>query len=533
MALIAALTFEATAHAAGTGDTAGKADKLDAALGALRSQIAELQAEVKTLKAEQRASQSRPNTHGEAAATAAAPAASTMATASANAAPAAAQPTPLASETTTLANDDVRQMREQINNLSLKTDALEDAATHGPIAGLSVTGYIDPVYLYNRARGAGSFQFLNHNAGVYDYYESTIGDVYLDIKKTFGVGPLAPAAELVIEPNRGAGNGLTNERGGVGNNIVTQADATVPLNSLTTLVAGLVPSPIGYEFQPSNQMVTLTHNLLFDFSEPGSILGVGVKGNNATMTRFWQVFVANEQLHTAGTVASGPNNTSHSNWLPSLVVRYDSVPSTALDIGVAGMVGRSTLLSPCTSGYGYQCNSSSPFGMMRYIETDLTYTRDKLQLNAQLDYGEQQKGAWNGGTARWYGLSLQGHRKWTSAWLGHMGATLRFDYLDNSANGGGAPNIAYGLSGSVPSVNPTSGFGLDPACWRASTTNGTECKGARRYDLTADLLFYPTDQITVKLEYRHDQANHPVFLMKDGSYSRSNDLLAAQFLYSF
>jgi hypothetical protein len=429
---------------------------------------------------------------------------------------------------------DLAPMQEQINNISLKTDALEDAATTGPLAGLSITGYIDPLYMYNRAQRSGGFQFLNHDPGVYDYYESQIGDVYLDIKKTFGVGPTAPSAEIVIQPNRGVGSTLSSGTGVVGNNILTQADVTVPLSPTTMVVAGLLPSPIGYEPLPSNMMLTLTHNLLYDFSEPAGMVGIGIKGANSIFTHLWQIYIANEQLRTAGVTVEGPNNTASSNWTPTLSGRFDDLLSTALDIGIAGSIGRQTLFSPCPpGGYGYQCTGSSPFGMARYVETDLTYTRDKLQLNAQLDYGEQQKGAWNGGTARWYGLSLQGHRKWTSTLLGHMGATLRFDYLNDTANGGGASNILYGLNGGNPSVNSSSGFGIDPACFAASAQNGTNCKGASHYDITADLMFFPTAQITAKLEYRHDQANHPVFLESDGSYSRSNDILAAQFIYSF
>ena len=58
-------------------------------------------------------------------------------------------------------------------------------------------------------------------------------------------------------------------------------------------------------------------------------------------------------------------------------------------------------------------------------------------------------------------------------------------------------------------------------------------KGAVRQDVALDLLFYPTQQITVKVEYRHDWANNKVFLRNDGSYGKSNDLLATQFIYSF
>ncbi|MFM0500839.1 DUF3138 family protein [Paraburkholderia caffeinilytica] len=434
-----------------------------------------------------------------------------------------------------LSNDEVQQMREQVSNMSLKVDWLEDAATTGPLAGLSITGYIDPVYLYNRAQRSSSFMFLNHDPGVYDYYNSTIGDIYLDIKKTFGVGPLAPAAEIVIQPNRGFGSQLSNEHGVIGGNIVTQAEVTVPFSVTKTFEVGLMTSLAGYEVQPSNQMLALTHGLLYDFSEPGNMVGVGLKGSDATATRFWQVMLGNEQLRTSGAIVNAANNTTKSNWTPTLTARFDNATSTALDVGVSGTIGKQTLFSPCAAagGYGYQCNASSPFGMYRYVETDLTYTKDKLQLNAQLDYGELQKGAWNGGTARWYGLSLLGHQKWTSAWFGHMGATLRAEYLNNTANGGGGSNILYGLAGGNPAVNGTSGFGVDPGCLQQSSSNGSECKGAAHYDITADLLFYPTAQIIVKLEYRHDAANHPVFLTSNGSYSRNNDTAALQFVYTF
>ncbi|WP_049096572.1 DUF3138 family protein, partial [Burkholderia cepacia] len=357
----------------------------------------------------------------------------------------------------------------------------------------------------------------------------------LDIKKTFGVGPMAPSAEVVIQPNRGFGNVFSNSHGGVGNNIVTQAVVTVPLSTTRTFEIGMMPSLAGYEVQPSTQMLTLTHGLLYDFSEPGNLIGVGLKGSNAAMTRFWQVVIGNEVLRTAGAIANAANNTTKTNWTPTITARFDNATSTAFDFGISGMLGRQSLFSPCATagGYGYQCNGSSPTGLYKYVEADVTYTHDKTQVNAQVDYGELQKGAWNGGTARWYGMSLLGHTKWTQAWVGRMGATLRFDYLNNTSNGGGGTNIQYGLAGGNPSVNGSSGFGIDPACFQGSSTNGTECKGAQRYAITADLLFYPTQQITVKLEYRHDAANHPVFLKSNGTYARSNDLAGMQFIYSF
>lgn len=522
MTALCLLAFEAASAMAHTAPQATDASRMKA----LQAQVTALQQQVNELRASMLAAQpagAAPTAHA---------ASGGVKIGSISTAAAAA---PAADAAPAFTNDDLQQMREQIANASLKVDSLQEAATTGPLAGLSITGYVDPVYLFNRAQRTSGFQFLNHDPGAYDYYNSTIGDVYLDIKKTFGVGPMAPSAEIVIQPNRGFGNVFGNSHGGVGNNIVTQAQVNVPLTTTRTFEIGMMPSLAGYEVQPSNQMLTLTHGLLYDFSEPGNLIGIGLKGSNAAMTRFWQVVIGNEVLRTAGAIANAANNTTKTNWTPTITARFDNATSTAFDFGISGMLGRQSLFSPCAvaGGYGYQCNGASPTGFYKYVEADMTYTHDKTQVNAQVDYGELQKDAWNGGTARWYGMSLLGHTKWTTSWVGRMGATLRFDYLNNTSNGGGGTNIQYGLAGGNPSVNGTSGFGIDPACFQGSATNGTECKGARRYAITADLLFYPTQQITVKVEYRHDAANHPVFLKSNGTYARSNDLAGMQFIYSF
>ncbi|MFL9870003.1 DUF3138 family protein, partial [Paraburkholderia fungorum] len=192
-----------------------------------------------------------------------------------------------------LTNDQVDSMKQQLANQQLKVDSLVDAQNTGPIAGLSVTGYIDPTFMYNRAASSGSFLFANHESS-YNYFNSTFGDLYLDIKKTFGVGPMAPSAEITLMPNRG--NGITllqNEHGNIGNNILNTAVVTVPVTATTTFVAGLMPSFGGYEVQQSNQMLTLTHNLLYDFSDPGSYIGVGVNYTGDSSNWAWKFMLGN------------------------------------------------------------------------------------------------------------------------------------------------------------------------------------------------------------------------------------------------
>ncbi|WP_175919899.1 DUF3138 family protein [Burkholderia pyrrocinia] len=440
-----------------------------------------------------------------------------------------------------LTNDDVTEIRQQVANQQLKVDSLTDAARTGPIAGLSVTGYLDPTYLYNRGAGTSSFQFANHE-NAYTYYNSTFGDVFLDIKKTFGVGPTAPSAEITLMPNRGAGLSMMTGSGASGLDIVNTAVVTVPLSGTTAFVGGLVLGFGGYEYQQSSQMLTLTHNLLYDFSDPGSSIGAGINYQSADGHWAWKFFVGNEQFRSAGAVTQTGVNAlgdpiTTSNKVPTFTARVDYLRGSALDIGGSINIGRQTLpsaIDPATGNvrYGVGGNAPSAYGAFFFGEVDATYTLADAQYNAEIDYGQQQHGAFNGGLAQWFGLSLLAHRKFNVPVVGRMGATLRYDLLVNRKNGGGGSSI--GLNGN--GMDPNNGFGIDADCLAMSKANGGvgfECKGATRQAAAFDLLFYPTQQVTVKVEYRHDWASNKVFLRHDGSYAKSNDLLATQLIYAF
>ncbi|HLX01125.1 MAG TPA: DUF3138 family protein [Trinickia sp.] len=507
------------------------ADSTSAEIKALQSELKALQKEVKALKAEVA---SKPAVAGTSGTVALAPAAT-----AAPAAPVDVSSPDYGKATATLTNDDLASMKQQIANQQLKVDSLTDAANTGPIAGLSITGYIDPTYVYNRAASSSSFLFANHESN-YNYFNSTFGDLYLDIKKTFGVGPMAPSAEITLMPNRG--NGITllqNEHGSTGLDILNTAVVNVPLSGTTTFVAGLIPSFGGYEVQQSNQMQTLTHNLLYDFSDPGSYVGVGLNYTGDGSNWAWKFFLGNEQYRTYGSVTQSGTNAfgdpiTSSNKIPTFTARTDYTWSSALDIGGSFNIGRQTLSTVTDSngntiGYGPAGLSSTAYGTYFFGEADLTYTLADVIYNAEVDYGQQQHAAFNGGEAQWYGLSLLAHRKFNMPMLGRMGATLRYDYLVDSKNGGGGGGIALNGQGR----DPYNGFGVSTDCIQNSTDGGIECKGANRQDVALDLLFYPTQQITVKVEYRHDWANNAVFLRNDGSYAKSNDLLATQFIYSF
>ncbi|CAB3785081.1 DUF3138 family protein [Pararobbsia alpina] len=501
------------------------ADSTSSEIKELKAQLAVLQKKVDALE------------HAQAAAPVTAPAATAAVT---------AQPgTPeYDNAPANLTNAQVDQMKEQVANQQLKVDTLNDAAQTGPLAGLSVTGYLDPTYIYNRAQSSSSFLFANHDSA-YQYYNSTFGDLYLDIKKTFGVGPMAPSAEITLMPNRGNGiTLLTNEHGDIGNNILNTAVINVPVTAEWTAVFGLIPSFGGYEVQQSNLMNTLTHNLLYDFSDPGSYIGAGANYTKGDWA--WKFFVGNEQYRTYGSITqTGVNQfgdpITTSNKIPTLTGRVDYTANSRLDIGGSFNIGRQTLgATPATDDagnpipvfYGPGGLGTSSAGTFVFGEVDMTYTTADWLLNAELDYGQQEHAAFNGGQAQWYGLSLQAHKGFTVPTLGRMGWTARYDYLGDHKNGGGGGGIALdGLGG-----DPYNGFGISRECLANSVANGgngSDCSGANRQDVAFDLLFYPTNQITVKMEYRHDWASQNVFLRADGSYSKSNDLLGTQLIYSF
>lgn len=436
--------------------------------------------------------------------------------------------------------DESEEIKQRLNKQELMLQSLTDAASTGPIAGLSVTGYLDPVYLYNANAKDSGFRFLDHSNN-YSYYNSSIGDVYLDIKKIFGTGPTAPFAEIQIMPNRGAGNVTLD--GGSGGGLFNAAQVTLPLSSTQQIIAGLMPSVSGYESQQSNILPTLSHNLLYDFSVPGYFVGLGYTGSTDSGDYTWKVLLGNEQNRTHPHLAENADGGAQSNRTPTLTWRIDKVKGL-WDWGWSAALGRQSVYtgnaqSSCPAGrYGLNCLSDKPFTPYMFTELDAAYVAADFTFNAELDFGRQKSAAWNGGDASWWGASLLAVRKWSFAPLGLLGSALRWDYLDTGRNGGGAGTTYTGgtaLSGMQASAGTdgVNGFGIAPACLAASNNGGLDCRGARRQDVALDFMLYPTSQLTVKFEYRHDWADQAVFQRSDGSWSKSNNLIGSSLIYTF
>lgn len=499
--LLAGLTVSGAALAA------PKQSELDE----LKAELQQLQAEVKQLKAQQTTTQAQVQQQQ------------------------AAVPAAAASTTPAMTQDDVDGMKQSIASLQLKTDSIDKTVNEGGIAGLSVTGYLDPVYVYNFGQKSGGFQFVNHN-GTYNYDGSTFGDVYLDIKKTFGAGALAPSAEISIMPNRGNGATLlaTDDGSNSFMNIINTAVINMPIDMSTTFVAGLMSSFGGYEYQLSTLMPTLTHNLLYDFSDPGSYVGAGI--NYSTGNWAWKFMLANEQYRTKGATTQVDTNATtgqakfETNNTPTFTTRLDYTWSSSIDLGWSGNIGRQSLAtaSTCASGFGYQCGSNDPYSNYYFTEADLTYTWADTTINAEVDLGKQQNAAFNGGNAQWWGVSVLGLQKW-HAESGQFGTAARIDYMNDQKNGGGGGGVVLSDSG----IDGHNGFGISQNCLANSTSAGADCKGANRADIALDFIWYVTDQATLKIEYRHDWSSEDTFIKSDGTYAKSNDMLGTQFIYAF
>lgn len=442
-----------------------------------------------------------------------------------------------------LSQSELDGMKQRIARHEMKLGRLYQDAFESPGSGLEVTGYIDPAYVINRNQRTASFLFLN-GGDAYTYDNSQNGDVFLRIQKTFGEGLQAPKMDLQIVPHRGNGVFSTRADGTVVPSIVHQALATLPFSDTNAVLAGYSAGYAGYEYFESTQTHTISHNLLFDFSGPGNMVGAGLSYTATNYLWAAKAFLGNEEYYTTGSRGG-----SAGNRMPSLMLRVDYTPNTAYYIGGSAYLGRNTLYAAydvdgyqaCpdgNAGYGYQCASPRAYTTKFHGEVDIGYYTADSQYNAQVDYGFVENGAWNGGQAVWWGLSGLAHQKWTLPTLGRVGATIRADYMNNSRNGGGGSGLYLG-SADTPGTDPMNGFGIDQNCFYndvdadGNSQNGRHCKGANRYALTLAVLAYPSDRWTLKAEYRRDWGSQPVFWTHDYQFRRHNDVFSLQSVYAF
>jgi len=392
----------------------------------------------------------------------------------------------------------------EVARIAVKTEALEDSRDAAGLKGLKVSGYVDPVYLYNFNQKRAGFQFLVPiGTQPYATYASYFATAALDLQKEMESGV---RWRLTLIPARSTGEVM----GGAG--IVHEASVSIPLTSATTrLIAGQLPDWSGYEYLPPTQNKLITHNLLFDLTLPVAYTGAGLE-----LTRGrWVIKAVIANLNTP--------MRSLGEYVPMLMYRGDYTGGEYWGFGFAGVHGKKTNLRAAdatnpvtTEPYSTRDTWADLF------EIDGWYTRGDLTLNAHLGAGHQKDAAitadpvtGNLREALWAGASVLAAYKFTPRFEG----IVRADYIYNRKNGGGL--LDYVTADAFNGIGPDPDPAADPE------------KGTDRYAVTAGIGYAMNANTTFKLEYRFDGTTLPVFVKDNGFYAKSNHQVATSVVVSF
>lgn len=410
----------------------------------------------------------------------------------------------------------------KLNRVVVRAAGLEDMVESQGLKGLKISGWLDPTFIATERQNRSGFQFLNQQwAGgaaplEYGFDNGTFGMAQLDFQKELEGGA---KLRLTLSPNRG---GLGSSIDGA--SIVHEASVTVPLGDLqTALIAGQIPDWSGYEFAQANQTKLITHNLLFDFTGVAGYTGAGmqlVRGN----------WTAKAML--ANVIQSKRANGEQAPAIAYRVDYYDYAREF-FGFGFAGLHGTMPNYRALFDATG-NVVTGTPFdtreSMVDTFEFDAFYARGDWSFGGQVSVGMQRNGANTPDPvtgelrdSRWWGVSGTATYKLTP----RLEASVRADIINNEANGGGLLGYnAPGVDPSAPSViDGRNGIGNDGA--------NPEI-GANRYALSLGLKYAITPNVALKLEYRMDGANQPVFKdVTNGQYYATNRLLGASMVASF
>ena len=410
------------------------------------------------------------------------------------------------------------EQARDLARVTVKTEATEDNLESWGIKGLTVSGYMEAAYIYNRGQKRAGFQFLNPQSKGYFYDTSYIGTASIDFTKETDSGT---RFKLTLNPNRAAGAVADTDS----RTIVQEASMSIPLTDLQTrLIAGQVPDWSGYEYQQPTLNPLITHNLLFDLTLPTTYTGVGI---DHTSGKWW----------LRGMLANVNGNVlNQGERSPALVYRVDYSRGEYSGFGFAGLHGKTTNFNLCADADCEDFKKTTT----HLFEVDGYFVRGDWTVQGQLSFGKQKAGAimpdvdGNFPDSKWVGASgLVGYNMTPRAQL-----LLRADYIKNNTAGGGLFGYTgywdvYGIDGGYGDYrngigpDPTLGCDLDP------TVAGCD-KGANRYSLSLGMKYAFNTHTTFKLEYRRDGASIPVFYdVGSDSYKKSNDLIGASVLVAF
>lgn len=390
----------------------------------------------------------------------------------------------------------------EFNRISVKTEAMEDARDASGLKGLTISGYIDPVFIYNKNQNRAGFQLLNGiGDGGFNYDNSFFGQASIDFTKETDSGT---RWRLTLTPNRGLGAGIDSA------SIVHEATVSVPLTDLQTrFIAGQMPDWSGYEYLPPTQTKLITHNLLFDFTLPFTYTGAGMEITSGKWIAKGMLANMNASKRNTGEKA------------PVIAYRVDYSRGEFQGFGFAGVHGkaanfRSDDVNPVTT-LPYDTRDTA----VNLFEVDGYFIRGDWTVQGQASFGSQKNAAIAADPitgdlrkAQWWGVSALAAYKVTP----RLEAVARGDYINNKKNGGGLLGYSF--------ADDLNGIGPDPL--------GDTEVGANRTALTLGMNYLFNENTVFKAEYRLDRASQPVFIdVKTGEYRKSNQLFGASVVVSF
>jgi hypothetical protein len=412
------------------------------------------------------------------------------------------------------------EQARELNRVAVKAEGLQDSFTDQGFQGLKISGQMDPTYIYNKRNKNSSFVFLNNGDARYTYDNSYFGMVVIDFAKETESGTLW---KLTLAPERGTG-ALTN-----GRSIVHEASVSVPLGDLQTrLWLGQIPDWTGYELTLPAGNKLITHNLLFDFMAPTAYTGAVL---DVTSGKWWMrggLANFNTARNTSGNSAPVAiyrvdySKGEFSGWgftgLHGKIPNFAADGSWQQDTGMVDANGDPIFVETFFDTAGKNT-------MAHLLEVDAYFTRGDWSLFGQVSVGQQKKAAiytsdGNLRDARWWGLSGLVAYKITP----RLEAMLRADYINNTKNGGGL--LGYSFDDAINGIG------------RGVLADGSYAKGesvgANRYAVAMGMGYRIDENATLKVEYRLDGSNQPVFGNPDATrFSKTNHLLGASVVVSF
>jgi hypothetical protein len=282
----------------------------------------------------------------------------------------------------------------------------------------------------------------------------------------------------------------------------------------TRVWAGQLADWSGYEYYLANQTKFITHGMMFDFLAPTYYTAVGTD----TTRGKWQVKTALGNMNAS---RNNPQADGTSLRAPVFSARVDYSKGEFDGWGSAVQAGK--VVNNVAGGYSQLLNG----------EVDGYFIRGDVTLQGQVNFGSQKGAAFNGGDARWWGLSGLAAYKITP----RFEVAARLDYLNNQRNGGGTFNIAFGTdSAGAPAPDGRNGFGpgmvfdAGSGAWSVLDPN----RGANRTALALAANYVLTVNTTLKAEYRIDRATQAVFQeLPSGNWRKDNQVLGASAVVSF